>query len=96
MTLKTEVKWWLKWKKYLFIRNLLHMTRSPKTYLYICFVLILYGIILGSYWTFYTSVLFLIIFSVWLDFKRGVPRKWKYMQMTLDYKKSKEGEMKND
>lgn len=80
-------KWYLKWKMYLWKKNGAHVMRSPKTFNIILITGIFYSIYNGGgTQTLYFFALYLFYY-IYIDFTRGVPRKWKNEVIRTEFNK---------
>lgn len=82
-----NLKWYLRWKFYLLRKDFFHSIRSPKTFLFFFVMLMGLSFLYGTRRQFELAFIVLMVYYLWVDYSRGIPKKWKYEQMIKNYNK---------
>ncbi len=67
-----------------------HTARSPKTFIAVFLIFIFYALLAGDQLTLMVFFPLFIVYWIYIDYSRGVPKKWKREYMVNTYKKKQE------
>lgn len=86
----SEIKWWLRWKFEQVKHDMLNQVRSQRIYLTIFMGIIVYAIMSGDKTLVGLTLPVMVAWWIYIDYKRGVPQKWKRQVIVSDFKKKME------
>lgn len=77
----SDLRWYLLYKYDQYIYKKRRLLRSQKSFMFLYMIYIGFGFLVGDREIMIAGLLLFLIWYIYVDFSRGVPRKWKYKKM---------------